>query len=330
MFWFWSGNDIIRRGRENIKRIGPWVSPAGRRTQKQLMPNSLDLYKIMDRRSNPGGGYALRPGGSVRPDATAWAILAKIAAGLGEKELAKDRDTLVSYQLPDGRVSLTREHPATCWPTPLAILSWMGSHAHASFRQRAIAFLLANNSVTVPRPEFSGHNTELNGWSWIEKTTPWVEPTAYAIMALTACRMGDHPRVTEAVEVLLDRQFNGGGWNYGNTAAFGNALRPMATPTGIALAALKDHVPAKAVQASISYAESEVVSVRSPLSLGWLTIALTRWGRRPEGIRKKIMETLSRKTPSGPVKTDDLALLLVAFSKTGGWWSRRKTTDKGA
>ncbi len=278
------------------------------------MSKNLELCKRLSRRELPEGGFSLLPGGPSRPDAIAWAILAYTAGDCEERNLIRHRDALVSFQLPDGRVSLSPDHPGAYWPTPLAILAWRGSETHTQNLKRGVNFLISNRSMTIPKPDYSGHNTELNGWPWIEGTSPWVLPTAYAMMALTAIDLSDHVRVKEATAVLLDRQFKGGGWNYGNIAVFGNELSPMTAPTGIALAALKGHVAVEAVQPSISYAESEILKVRSPLSLGWLIIGLTLWGKRPPGIRQKILEVLSRQTALGPYKFDELAVLLVALS----------------
>ena len=88
------------------------------------------------------------------------------------------------------------------------------------------------------RSPLLGHDTTLIGWPWIQATHSWVEPTALALMALTLSSNADHPRATAARELLLARQLEAGGWNYGNTTAFGRAQRPAPDSTGVALAAL--------------------------------------------------------------------------------------------
>jgi hypothetical protein len=78
------------------------------------------------KRSVAGGGFADRPGGHFRPDATCWAILA-LRAAHAESDLAhKAAKTLAATQHPDGRVCISRRHKDAYWPTSLAVLAWAG------------------------------------------------------------------------------------------------------------------------------------------------------------------------------------------------------------
>ena len=74
--------------------------------------------------SLPGGGFANRPGGQYRPDATAWAVMALQMCGVAGQRLHAARQSLAASQQEDGRVVLSPDHPATFWPTPLAVLAW--------------------------------------------------------------------------------------------------------------------------------------------------------------------------------------------------------------
>ena len=83
-----------------------------------------------------------------------------------------------------------------------------------------------------------GHDGSIVGWAWVHDTHSWVEPTAYALLSLRSLGLGDHPRVAEGVRLLLDRQCEDGGWNYGNPVALGQQLESFPIPTAWALLAL--------------------------------------------------------------------------------------------
>jgi len=91
---------------------------------------SREMVAQIEVRALPGGGFANREGEAFRPDATAWAVLAMTAHGVGGELQDAARQRLAAAQLADGRVSISPEHPKAFWPTPLAILAWQGSPAH--------------------------------------------------------------------------------------------------------------------------------------------------------------------------------------------------------
>ena len=70
-------------------------------------------------------------------------------------------------------------------------------------------------------------------------TFSWVEPTAWACLALRRIGQGQHPRVEEGSKLLLDRALANGGVNYGNRRIFGIALEPIPGPTAVMLLALQ-------------------------------------------------------------------------------------------
>jgi hypothetical protein len=83
-----------------------------------------------------------------------------------------------------------------------------------------------------------GHNSTLVGWPWVDGTHSWLEPTAWCVLALSACGDRHHPRTREGVQLIADRLLASGGCNYGNTIVLGQELRPHVEPTGLALLAL--------------------------------------------------------------------------------------------
>jgi hypothetical protein len=112
--------------------------------------------------------------------------------------------------------------------------------------------------------------------------------------------------------MLMNRQLESGGWNYGNTKVYCVELRSSMESTGLALHALAGHVSAKDVQKSLDYLESEVSATRGPLWLGWSVLALSAWGRRPAGVGDWILESLKRQSVYGSYDTAWMSVLLLA------------------
>lgn len=261
------------------------------------------------------GGFAERPGGRFRPDATAWAAIALAGtAGEGAILAARACDRLAAAQRPDGSVPVAAEHPAAVWPTALALLAWQTAGGWTQARERAEGFLL---SVTGTRAEGGsvpelGHDVSLRGWPWTVGAHSWVEPTALALLALRRAGRASHPRVGEGLRLLLDRQLSGGGWNYGNTTVFGAELAPQPDATGAALAALAGAAQGAAVAASLALLERELPGLGTPVSLAWAIVGLGRWGRLPATASVLAGECFAREERYGGYGTTARALLSIA------------------
>jgi len=268
----------------------------------------------------PDGGFSLTPGGAYRPDATCWAILALLADPESSDLLARARDRLAMDQLSDGRVGISADHPEVIWPTSLAIFAWQQSEAHRLNQQRAADFLLGSSSLHKPREKDSpsADDSSIRGWTWIDGTYPWVEPTALAMMALEVAGYGDHDRVREGARLILNRQLPQGGWNYGNTVVYDQTLRPMPVSTGIALNALKGHCQMETIRQSLAYMKVRVGGLQTPRSLGWGLLGLGAWQARPENGPALIDVCLKNQDRYGVYDTVSLSLLLVAAASAGG------------
>src|SRR5699024_403026 len=106
-------------------------------------------------------------------------------------------------------------HVHTQWERSFALLAFERLKADASIREQAARELL-NAPVRQPVETTTTVNEldgTLRGWSWIDNTFSWVEPTSYALLALKAHGIGTHSRVQEAERLLLDRVCADGGWN---------------------------------------------------------------------------------------------------------------------
>jgi hypothetical protein len=222
----------------------------------------------------PAIGYSLGGHGAAEP--TAVAALAFAANGRVENAL-NAAAALSSMQQANGEVSVRVEEKAPGWPTSLAILAWSAAD-RARFRtemDKALVWLLANRGQAVEQSEYFGHNTQLVGWAYAEQTHSWVEPTAFAVLALKTVGKGNVPAAREGVAVLIDRQLPGGGLNYGNTEVLGQYIRPHVEPTGIGLIALAgENDPTGRIAKSIAWLRRSIGPETTPLSLAWGLLGL--------------------------------------------------------
>ena len=280
------------------------------------------------KRSLKDGGFVSGVKGGYRPDSTAWAAIALSAARVDDPMIHLARSRLVSDQQEDGRIPVSPVHPEAFWPTPVVILAWQGSPVHGEPQSRAVKFLLDTTGAYWPKDPNAAmaHDTSIKGWSWIEHTHSWVDPTALSIQALKVTGHEKHQRSSEALRMLLDRQLPRGGWNCGNTKVYGKELRPMPDSTGIALDALSGMVPLIKIRHSIDYLKNRLRKVRSPLSLGWGILGLGAWSERPAEAPKWLMECWRLQDRYGRYDTSLISLILLARLAPSGLMSamRRK------
>ena len=278
------------------------------------------LLGLLEGRFIEGVGFPHRPGGGFRPDATCWAILALAAAGSTSGVIDKARRLLVNAQGEDGRVCVWPQRPDACWPTPLAVLAWYGAPEFDEPWAKAVRFLLEFDQIGVldgPQPG-EGHDPTIKGWPWTAKAHPWVEPTAYLLLALRVGGHAAHDRAKDAVRLLIDRQLATGGWNVGTTISFGQQTWPTPEATGVALQALPDLVPKQAVEKSLAYLRSQLPALNAPMSLGWAILGLHAWEETIDQPRERIVQVLDRQEQLGPYDTFSLSLLLLAWHCRAG------------
>ncbi|MEK7710265.1 MAG: prenyltransferase/squalene oxidase repeat-containing protein [Planctomycetota bacterium] len=269
--------------------------------------------------ARPDGGWGYQSGHEPSAEPTAFACLALATAEPDADAIQHGLERLARGQQDNGAVAVAPRIAAPCWPTSLAALAWLkagssGGTSYAGQTRRAVDWLLHTEGLTLKSdPAIYGHNTQLKGWPWGTGTHSWIEPTAYAILALRAAGISDHPRVREAVKLLLNRAIPEGGWNYGNCRVFQNNLRPFPAQTGIALAALAGEAMSESIDSAIRYLHSELERIRTPMSLGWGIIGLSAWNERPSSAGNWLTECAARLDgrPTHPV-FDSLLLLADA------------------
>jgi len=277
--------------------------------------------ELLDRRGR-SGAWGYRGSGVPGVEPTVLAILGLIASGdtsSSAADLAANREAaawLTTIQREDGSLPASADPSMPGWATPYAVLSWSGLGGFEVHRRRACDWLLGIAGRTIgPSAESGavlGHDPTLIGWPWVAETHSWLEPTALAILALCREGLGDHPRVRQGVNLILNRSISSGGWNYGNRAVFGRVLRPQPGPTGIALLALAargESTPA--VPAAIDYLHRTLPNLRAAASLGWGLLALRAYHASPAAADSWLAEAFDQ-CVSRPDATLGLAVLLLA------------------
>jgi hypothetical protein len=281
-----------------------------------LMAIIAELWK----RTLPEGGFAMKPGGKYRTDATAWALAALSVVGERPDLLKPARSSLAINQVKNGMVPFSKDHSEAIWTTPIAILAWQGSNEFSSTKDKAVDFLLQTTGVHWTKIPDSpvGDDSALKGWPWTSKSHSWVEPTALSIIALRITGYEAHERIREALLMLMDRQFTKGGWNSGNRRVFGRELDPMPEWTGMALSSIAGMVPKGSVGESLNYLKSNIGRVLTPITLGWSLLGLSAYGERPDNAERLIIECFNHQKRYGMYDTVMLSLLIVAFLANDG------------
>lgn len=256
------------------------------------------------------------------------AVEATVLAALGL--LATDRDgeslplatraagRLAGLQRRDGSLGITASLPTPGWATPFASILWQALGSHRDARRRAADWLVGERVDTPPRPAEArpivGHDTSIPGWPWVEGTHSWVEPTAFALLALAREGLAGHPRAGEGVRVLRDRAIASGGWNYGNATVFGRPLRPQPAPTGLVLLALARSPQDRGiVEPALDYLRGALPTIRASSSLAWGLLGLRAWGADPPGWPDWLAESAAEAIPRDDA-APRLGLILLASS----------------
>lgn len=282
------------------------------------------------------GGWGSYPGAPIRTEPTALCTLA-LALSPAEPDVARaadaGRDWLAARQLDSGAWPVGDDVPGSSWTTSLAALALSHFAGTVEQAERGARWLLSIEGRGAPlwarillrfAPERQSVvlDTELTGWPWVDGTFSWVEPTAYALLALKRLRPRLSPRrapdrIDEAERMLLDRAIGGGGWNYGNTEVFGETLWPYPDTTALALLALHDRSDAPAVSEGLDALGPMLKENGSLLAAGLGLAALSAHGRAVEGLMERVGARAG-----GPLAGESRALAWAAIalvSPRGVW-----------
>jgi hypothetical protein len=193
--------------------------------------------------------------------------------------------------------------PEPSWATALAVLALARYPEDAAAARGGAEWLIGQRGRTVEarrgllvrlfaRPAAVELNGTLVGWPWLVDTFSWVEPTAYALLALKAIepRSADAAaRIAQGERVLLDRVCPDGGWNYGNARVLGEDLWSYPDTTALALLALGSESGAPVAGRAMDVLETMLVVNHSGLATSLGVLALAAHGRDVRPLRARLV-----------------------------------------
>jgi len=265
------------------------------------------LLAHLQESQNADGGWPFLSGeghtqGDSRVEPTCWALRA-----LGDSpESAQDHIIrgiafLKSQQLSDGSWPAATGMYSGGWITSLAASVLAPFLAQGPSSEKSVHAGLQWLCDDYPRDssrwqkfltsfssnKHASHNDEFRGWGWTTRTSSWVEPTAFALMAFLSARdlssarqlaKSIQDRRSLAIGLLYDRMCAGGGWNCGNPRVYGVDGDSLVLPTCWALLALRD-VPEHPNRAlSLAWLQKSFATIASPGSLALARITLETYG----------------------------------------------------
>ena len=265
----------------------------------------LSLLKSLQ---SADGGWGFHAGGQSRVEPSCWAALALFHSAKQENKESFRRlaGFLETRQLEDGSWPASPEMKTGGWVTSLACLVLAGDAGSEKQLRAGLRWICEDfprDSSPLqrfmrrlrPQSHISAQNDSYRGWGWTPKTSSWVEPTSFAVMALRAANAEQLPknagqRRELAISLLYDRMCPGGGWNCGNPRVYGVDGDALVLPTCWALLALRD-APEKPGRAlSLAWLEKEFAKIESAGSLAVARMTLENYGMRAPEARRKLSD----------------------------------------
>jgi hypothetical protein len=157
----------------------------------------------------------------------------------------------------------------------------------------------------------------LRGWSWTSGVSSFVEPTAYALLALKRLRsrlpgVEVAARIDEAERMIYDRMCREGGWNYGNSVVLGAELWPYADVTALTLLSLADHRGRRENERSLAALGRMLTHVDSGLTLSWAALCLSAYGEDAAPVLRRLRLAWTRARFLADTRSIALAVLAMS------------------
>jgi hypothetical protein len=291
-----------------------------------MLPAAL---QFLQKTQNADGGWGAAPTRQSNTEATALALLALTSwSEASAARIERGLQWLIELQNSDGSWPIHRGLTHGSWATALATLALAGFDDHRAGAVKGARWLLGHRGRTlgwlaslayrlIPEKMAVQLDPDLRAWSWTPDGFSWVEPTAYALVALKRLNAdvggsaGQHIR--EAERLLYDRMCSGGGWNHGNSNAYGVGIPPYPETTALVLIALQDREAEPANRASLQRLVTMLAEIESGLSLSWAVVCLSVRGQDVAYLQRRLVRLYAR---SGFLEeTRVVALALLALSE---------------
>jgi len=226
------------------------------------------------------GGWGYAPGHSPGVEPTC-AVLHALKRANQETAFQDAVSWLLHIQNEDGGWGYNQNDQVSGWLSAWAV--WTLSIFDSSSKQveDGVQYLLAQNVMQINNlddleagKKIANIDFSLRGWPWRPGEASWVEPTALALIALSASGLDAGSRVNEAVRYLDNRRCPNGGWNVGNPIMFGEALPARANPTALSLIALSKTSPNKILPIDLEALTAEMKSDSGTMALAWGCLAI--------------------------------------------------------
>ena len=268
------------------------------------------VRQFLLRARNADGGWGYQAGKASRLEPTCWAILA-----LGSM---LERKVLEQWPCADGL--LLERHsggPNYAFHGQALIVLRALNLEHAAGNATLLAAVQRVKGTGLPASNINRQNNSLQGWSWIDRTFSWVEPTAWCLLALkqwsaTPGAVGDRTRIVVAEQLLVDRCCAKGGWNYGNANMLGQDLKAFVPTTAVTLMSLQDRQSLPEVARSVAFLEREATSERSGTALALALMALRAYGRSTGAVRDALVAQLPTTLALGKIASAALSLYALS------------------
>lgn len=296
-----------------MNSLAPSTAPQNDESSRALL---AELYSHLQSSQNSDGGWPFHPGGASRVEPTCWALRALAnSSEFAQSNITSGLAFLKAQQLSDGSWPAAGGIASGGWVTSLAA----GVLAQFPANEKSVAYALQWLCDDYPRDSsrwqkflkslqptrHESHNDEFRGWGWTPRTSSWVEPTSFALLAFAAvsakpsevavsaqknegaAAAGAHrPQLAKqisdrralAIALLYDRMCPGGGWNCGNPRVYGVDGESLVLPTCWALLALRDAPDHPSRALSLVWLQKSFPAIASPGSLSVAQITLEHYG----------------------------------------------------
>ena len=246
------------------------------------MATLASLLEELMQSAHPDGGWGYVPGQIAQLEPTCFGLLAaSLDATKYAEPIAKAREVLAKCRRADGGYPLAKGREEALWPTALVLFVETVLGTPVEKLSETAGFLLRYRGKIPRGPKHDEINvvdanhdidTNLIGWPWAENNFSWVEPTAWACLAMRRFGQIEQPRVQEGLKLLVDRAMDTGGVNYGNRRILDKILDPIPGPSALMLLALQGRAHPR-IDAAVQYLLAEL-KTDDLEHLGWAKLAL--------------------------------------------------------